>query len=191
MDKEIMMRRRWTALTAAPLLLVMLAGCGSGGGDEGIATANGGGPAAATATSGPSGSSQDQGLQLAQCLRRQGLDVQDPDPGSGIGSMIGSLFHGQNIDPSRLQQALQACQQFTSGAGGHSSEGLSAADRQKMLDYTRCLRQHGIDIGDPDPQTGRPPASDLQKLFDQDDPKLRDAQAACQQFAPQGGGGNG
>lgn len=180
------MRRRWTVLLAAPLLVLALAGCGAGSDDGGVATADGG-PAATTTTSGASGGSEDQGIQLARCLREQGVDAKDPDPATGLRSML----EGVQVDQAKLRKAMEACQRFLPGAAGQNGAGLSEADKQKMLDYTRCLRQQGIDIGDPDPQTGVP--SDVRKLLDPSDPKLQAAQTACQQYAPkalQGGGGS-
>jgi hypothetical protein len=177
------MRPRWIVPLTA-LLVLALAGCGSGGGGSGVATVNGG---SAATTSGASDSSEDQGIQLARCLREHGIDAKDPDPSTGLRSML----EGVQVDQGKLRTAMQSCQRFLSGAAGQNAGRISEADKQKMLDYTRCLRQQGIDIGDPDPQTGVP--SDVRKLLNPNDPKLRAAETACQRYAPkalQGGGGS-
>lgn len=69
--------------------------------------------------------SQDRFLEFAQCLRDQGLDVEDPDfselgaggrPGGGGG---GGLF-GENFDPQdpANADALEACQDLFAGGPG-------------------------------------------------------------------------
>ena len=59
-------------------------------------------------------------LEFAQCLRDQGLDVDDPDLSSlGGGGGPAALF-GENFDPQdpANQPAIQACQSILAGAFG-------------------------------------------------------------------------
>ncbi len=74
---------------------------------------------------------QDAALKFAQCMRKNGVDVPDPDfsgsggPGGGPGR--GGLFGGGNIDPSdpKVQAAMQTCRSvFTdAGLGGPGGRG--------------------------------------------------------------------
>jgi hypothetical protein len=71
--------------------------------------------------------------------------------------------------------ALVACGGEESGA----SDGISASDVEDAgLDYARCMREHGVDV--PDPQAG---ADDLRAMFtDRDrrnDPGFREAESEC------------
>jgi hypothetical protein len=66
----------------------------------------------------------------------------------------------------------------TTAAGGEGR-------MQQALAYARCMRQHGIDL--PDPQTsGDMIVQDLGDN-DADDPKFKAAQQACRQHQPNGG----
>jgi hypothetical protein len=67
---------------------------------------------------------QDAALKFAQCMRKHGVNVPDPDfsqggaggPGGGGG---GGLFGGSNIDRSdpKVQAAMQACRSVFTDAG--------------------------------------------------------------------------
>jgi hypothetical protein len=186
---EIIMRRQRTglgALVAVPLLLAVLAGCGSStDGDSGVATAGGGSaqPTASPSTS-PAADEEERRLQFTRCLREQGLDVPDAVAGGQPGGGAAAV---RSADPKKFDDAVNACRQYAGGSSGR--QGLSEQDKQRMLEFTRCLRQQGVDIGDPDPATGIPPIADVGRLVN--DPKFTEAQKACAQYAPQRlGGGN-
>ena len=74
---------------------------------------------------------EDQLLEVAQCLRDEGIDVDDPDlsegfgPGAGGGDGGGGPF-GADFDPNdpAVQAAIEACQDiFTGGFGGGGGRG--------------------------------------------------------------------
>jgi hypothetical protein len=63
---------------------------------------------------------QDQLLELAQCLRDQGLDVADPDltnPAAGGGPGEGGPF-GIDFQDPEMQAALEQCEEFLPNFGG-------------------------------------------------------------------------
>ena len=71
--------------------------------------------------------------------------------------------------------ALVACGGEESGA----SDGISASDVEDAgLDYARCMREHGVDV--PDPQAG---ADGLRAMFTdgdrRNDPGFREAESEC------------
>jgi hypothetical protein len=68
----------------------------------------------------------------------------------------------------------------TTHAGG------SHDDRQAALNFARCMRQHGIDL--PDPQfSGDNIVQRLPTRTEQNSPKFKAAQPACRQYLPNGG----
>jgi hypothetical protein len=94
-----------------------------------------------------------------------------------------------------LMLAVAAC-----GGGGDKSNGVaslgdkatattspggSSSDPQQLaLAYARCMRQHGINMADPDANG----ATDMRGIgVDPDGPKFKAAQQACQQYTPNGG----
>jgi hypothetical protein len=162
---------------ALSLMTGALAGCGSAqNSDDGVASVAGSAKPTAASSDAPAADSQERALQFARCLRAQGLDVQDP--GSDGRPKLGS-----GVDAGKLQAALDACRRyapdFLSGAG------MSAAEREQMLVYIKCLREQGIAIDDPDPATGMPQHKDFAK-FRQPDEAMKKAQQACQDKQPNG-----
>jgi hypothetical protein len=133
-----------SAMTRSPLLVAAIAGalaigaCGGGGG------------------SGSAKSDQDKAfagaLKFAKCMREHGVDVPDPKRGANGGIKItaqaGTKSAGK--DNAKMQAARKACQKYLKAGGGKAP---SAAEQAKakaaMLAYTRCMREQGVKIPDP------------------------------------------
>jgi hypothetical protein len=124
-----------------------LSGCGGdAAGDTGIATA--GGTAAPTASATPSLSAEQAGLKFAQCMRAHGVDMPDPQVGSGGGMSI--RIQGR-VSPQTVQKAQQACKQYMPQLGGSRGPGkLDAAAQERALKFAKCMRDNGVDMPDPD-----------------------------------------
>lgn len=144
---------------ALALIAVTLAGCSTGG-------------AGATGTS-ATANAQDQAVKFAQCMRQHGVDVPDPQPGQGgiqIKASAGS------VDQAKLQQAMNACRKYSPKLAGNPN---NPAQRDRMLKLAQCLRQHGINI--PDPQPGQGLRIRVNKA---DAAKMQQAQQACRKEVP-------
>lgn len=177
---------RAAALAAAALVLgLLVAACGGAGGDSnGVASLDGAGSttdaeaAAATEKRDP----QEAALDWAQCMREHGVDVPDPQNG-GI-----RLTIGPGDDREKVEQAQEECDHFIEDAAPQLTEEQQSAMQDAALAFAKCMREHGIDM--PDPQfgdggrvtfgqradgdgSGNPP-------FDPDDPAFQAAQEACQ-----------
>jgi hypothetical protein len=133
---------------------VVLAGCSSptSAAPSGVATLESANPAA-DASAEPSASLDPEaaGLAFAECMREHGIEMPDPEiqsgPGGGVGFSIG--VNGKQ-DPERLQAAHDACSHFLEDAIGERKE-LDPEQLDRMVDFAECMREHGIDM--PDPQT--------------------------------------
>ena len=55
---------------------------------------------------------QDRLLEMAQCLRDDGLDVPDPDFSGGIRAGMMSMLGGVNIQNAKVQQSLTLCREI-------------------------------------------------------------------------------
>jgi hypothetical protein len=97
-----------------------------------------------------------------------------------------------------LALAVAAC----GGGGGDKGGGVASLGGDKTtttspggkdptqaaLAYARCMRQHGMNVPDPDPKPGGDQGLGvLPEGVNPDDPKFKAAQQACQQSAPSGG----
>ncbi|WP_433462698.1 hypothetical protein [Spirillospora sp. CA-128828] len=84
-------------------------------------------------------------MKFAQCMRENGVDV--PDPGTGEGR---ALRLGKGGDRTKLQAALEKCQQWLQ-AGGKMPDLKDPKVRDQYVKFAQCMREHGVNIPDPGP----------------------------------------
>ncbi|GAA2599753.1 hypothetical protein SMC26_19870 [Actinomadura fulvescens] len=153
-------RHRLRALTAASGLAALAflgAACGgdSGGDGKAGASGNGSGSGSGAASTGRGGSggapSMDQQLKLARCMRGQGVNMPDPKPGQESQALS---IDGQGASPQKIEKAMKTCRNV---AGIPEPKPISQEEKDKMLKFARCMREHGIDM--PDPKFGSGSAS--------------------------------
>jgi hypothetical protein len=180
------MHRYRLALTIVLFTLLALgasacAGAGGGGSGSRVASLNGsssGGRGGATTTTAPD--PQDAALAFARCMRQHGVDMPDPQTDSSGRTRL--QLRG-NPDKRKLQAAEAACGSLLKGGHG-PGQPLSAAQQDAMLNFARCMRQHGIDMPDPTPgQAGV--TLRKQTKAELNSPKFRRAEAACMHFIDQ------
>lgn len=162
------MSARRTHFVLAALLLaliVVVAGCGSGGGGDDVASASG----KSTQKDGASDTRKDQGdagVKYAQCLRENGLDVEDPTEGKGLQLKI------DKSQAETAKKAMDACRKLAPQMNGAQDKGAAA----NTLKFAQCMRKNGVeDFADPDPGSG-------QIRIDKkvaEDPDFKKAQEAC------------
>lgn len=134
---------------------LLLSGCGSQGDDSGIAKL---GDANADATVAPTaeGSAEEQALAFARCMRDNGVDFPDPTvDADGNPSFEGAFGRSQDggFDPgdTSFRDAMTACGdlmeglQMGMGGGGTFDQ---TAITEALYNYTQCLRDEGLDVGD-------------------------------------------
>jgi hypothetical protein len=195
------MRTRTVAAAAAlgttMLALVAVAACGRAASDPDIATAGGRNSASAHPTA--SVDQQEQARQFAQCMRDHGVDVPDPDTAGGSGG--GPVTITASGPPAGMDAAMEACKDKLPNGGNPPS--LDPQQQEQLRAFAQCMRDHGVDMPDPDPnggglritQSGGPDSGALRP----DDPTFKAAQEACQDKLPgknggvntQNGGGTG
>ena len=152
---------------AALALALVAAGCG-GGGDNGSGAGNG---------RNASSDRQDALLAYARCMRENGADVPDPQDG---GMVITPGSGPQTAaERRRFDRAHERCAEHLENARPPElSEEQQAELQEAALKHARCMREHGIDI--PDPQfEGGGARIDLGEL-NPNDPDFREAEKACE-----------
>jgi hypothetical protein len=205
-----MRRRRPVVLVpaVAAALALLAAGCGGGGGSPGVATvASTPSTGTTTTTQSESGSSgkafvpsggghgqfeigmnvgTKDGAKFSECMRKHGV-TNFPDPNS---QGVITIHSGMGIDPGSpaFTSARTACDKLLPN-GGQPTPAQIAQRQQQMLQFSACMRSHGIKDF-PDPSNGGlrisvHPGSDL----DPNNPTFQKAQQACQKYAPFKGGG--
>jgi hypothetical protein len=168
------MRTRRFSLVIALSAVLGLTACGGEDTGDGVASA-GGGAGGASASPSQSLDPQQAQLKFSQCMRENGVDMPDPD-GSGR-----VQIKGKPGDEGKMQAAMKKCEHFMQGAIAKRLD--DPAVRDQMLKFAQCMREHGVDIPDPQPGGG------LQlRVPKGGDKKLETAQKACEQKLPGGGG---
>jgi hypothetical protein len=176
-------RRTLAALIAATL---PLAACGSSESNSSGATGTG---AAAPAD-------YTRALQFAQCMRTHGVPNFPDLKANGNGGLLvqaspgATKVNGVTVNGPAFQSAMQACRSKLPNGG--RPRPLSAARRQQMLQFSQCMRAHGIS-GFPDPTFSSGGGAQLQlnrnSGINPQSPAFQAAQKAC--GAPLGKVGGG
>ncbi len=176
------------ALAALPLALALaLTGCGAEGGGDGVASAvdgsnegSSGGSGDGAEGDGASAADMDfdeMMLAFAECLRENGVQVEDPEPGQGVDLNM----DGQ--DENTVEAAMTSCREFDPAENG-GNEPLDPEIQAKIEDYADCMRDEGVDdFPDPEPNGGI--ALDGAVM---EDPDYEAAEETCQDILPAGDG---
>jgi hypothetical protein len=153
-------------------LTVLLAGCGQEKKSAGVASATGGGAApsaSASATTDP-----EQARKFAQCMRENGVpDFPDPGPD---GQFDPSQMRSSGLDMQKLQKGMTACRDLAPN-GGQTTQ-LDAQQQEQLRQFAQCMRDNGVDMPDPDPNSGGfgPNGANLNTA----DPNFQKGLKACQ-----------
>jgi hypothetical protein len=173
--------RARTALLVGVLLTVSTAGCGDDSGNDGVATVGGKGKT----TSSPSAQVKGDPVKFAQCMRKHGIDMPDPDTsGGGI-----TINIPKGTDRRKVDAAQKACKQFMPGGG--TPPKLDAQALAQLRKLAKCMREHGVPKF-PDPKPNGGIGIDGRSGLDPNSPKFKAAEKACAQYQPKGarpGGG--
>ena len=198
-------RPRPAAALAVPLFcLLALAGCAHADLASDVASLGSPSDTSPTGTT-PSGSTDPEqaARDFAACMRDHGVDMPDPQfKGDGTSKMIigggdGAAKVGGAPDEQKLEAADKACRHLMDGVAQDAQRKMDPAELEKMkqqaLDFSKCMREHGVDMPDPTFEDGGGGfrasigKGDGPKL-DPASPAFQDAQKACAQYQPQGAG---
>jgi len=154
-----MKKRDWTIALALALCVVGLVACGG--------SASGGGK---TTAAGGRAAEEEAELEFTECMRAHGVEMEDPQPGKSID--VGG-------DDPTTKKALAAC----NGKLGDSGQELSAEEGEEFkegwLEFAQCMRENGIEMGDPEFLGPGKVHLDIQGL-DTSSPAFEAAREACQ-----------
>ena len=178
--------RAWLGATA---LVLALAACSGGAAAPAVPTAPasspGTGPQASgdgQASPGASLSPEDAMLAYTKCMREHGVDMPDPQFVGGGGSTSGGAaiqISGDPLSPA-FNDATKACDPLLPRMGSSGDGQVAQEFADQALKMARCMRDHGIDM--PDPQFGDGGSVSIGVAGDGIDPnstKFQDAAKAC------------
>jgi hypothetical protein len=123
-----MRKKDWLVAAALALCVVGLVACGGGGSGSGGAESASG--------------EEEAALEFTECLRAHGVEVEDPKPGQK------NIDVGDGKDPT-TKEALAACDGKLDSSGQELSSGEQEEFKEGALALAQCLRDEGIEMGDP------------------------------------------
>jgi len=182
------------------LLLVVCAlvatACAGESDAEGVASLEGSEPTNSTEAEGSAAAGQidtEQAmLNFTQCLRDEGLDIQDPEMDADGNLNFRQLAQGaEGLDRETLRAGFEACQSELEGITLGGGPGFDrTAIQDTLIEYAACMRDNGYDMEDPDlsnfgpgsggegqPGQGSGPFGSI----DPDDPAFTAANEVCQE----------
>jgi len=163
--------KRQHALAVFALALA-LAGCGSEAKDAQVASGNGAQATAGPSSAAPSLSRDEMGVKFAQCLRENGIDVKDPEPGKGIQL---KLDPSSGVSKEDVDKAMEACKQWDPQADGTNNSNPQAEENGRK--FAECMRKNGVEKF-PDPKPGQ--RGIMIDKATGEDPDFPKAQETCQ-----------
>ncbi|MQA60440.1 MAG: hypothetical protein GEU86_02890 [Actinophytocola sp.] len=162
-------------ILATAALLMTLAACSDAAGN-GIATA--GGTGSETTTASPANEEKD-GRKFAQCMRDNGVEMDDPDP-----NQPGRVeIRERKGERDKVRQAMEKCRKFLPTP---SKEDLEKA-LEGMQEMAECMRANGVpEFPDPEPDGGglrldAGPGTGI----DPDSPEFKAAEEKCREHLPE------
>ncbi|HEX7277500.1 MAG TPA: hypothetical protein VF244_09020, partial [Acidimicrobiales bacterium] len=170
-----MRRHRRGRRLLVPLVLALALGgaaCGSSAGaDDQVASATGTGSSAKAegASDKDKVDAEQAGLDFARCMREHGVDMPDPQTGGGPGGgggfiMVGPSEAGIATDggpvvgeglPEDFKAADEACRHILDDLIQEGGPPMDPEAQDRALAFARCMREHGVDMPDPDFSGGR------------------------------------
>ena len=187
------------------LLAIVLAGCTTGAAaSNDVATLV---DPSASPDASPSASLDPEAAMdaFAKCMREHGVDVQISTSGDDNGTIVNGEAGGPKpsggagTDKGKdvFQAANKACAPLLPKGGVNGGgPGMDPEMQQKMLDFSACMREHGIDMPDPKFENGGATVQiggpdDEGSNIDPNSQAFKDAEKACERLLPDKGAGAG
>jgi hypothetical protein len=137
----------------------------------------------AKASPSPTLDREEQALKFVECMRKNGIEMDDPGPDGNITMKVEKAGPDQM---KKMEKAQEACRKFApSKLGGQR---MDPKQVEKIREFTTCMREHGIKMDDPDPNN---PGMIKLNGKGQDPDKLKAAQEACGDIMQGMGPGSG
>ncbi len=144
------MRWRLLALTAATFALV--SACGSSPAGNQVASLSDPAKPSEQQQANDGRSDEDKVRDFTRCMKEHGVDIPEPTgapgPGGGGGGMSIEI-HGAGEDKEKIDAANEACRPLLPNGGKPPK--LDAQQLDEMRKMAQCMREHGVNMPDPDP----------------------------------------
>jgi len=153
--------RRFALASVVAAVLLGAAACGSGdddtAGDEVASLDEGGDETTDGTTDGTAAADapedvEEAVLAFAECMREHGIDMPDPEV-NGDGGVAIAVNGDNGATEAEMDKAHEECEPLMANARGREMERdpeEQAEMEARMLEFAQCMRDHGIDMPDPE-----------------------------------------
>jgi hypothetical protein len=123
-------------------------------------------------------------LAFARCMRENGVDMPDPQfEGGRVTMRAGS----PGLDPAKMKAAEKACAKYREAVEPPElSSDQKAEFKKQALAHARCMREHGIDVPDPQFSEDGGVMMRVPRGVNPQSERFREAQEACRDTMPDG-----
>lgn len=162
------------AATAAAVAALALSACGG-------TAAGSGNPASASA------SDEVKAEQFAKCMREHGIEAQvskAPGGGPGFGLKVTGKQGSGRAGPQSFEAAQKACARYQPAPQKlNLTPAQEAEQRDQVLRFAKCMREHGINVPSPETKGGRVRIH-IEGNINPESPRFQAAQQACASLLP-------
>ncbi|MFL6143121.1 MAG: hypothetical protein ACJ72N_14805 [Labedaea sp.] len=173
---------RWRVMILAVATVALVTACGAGPDGNRVASLSSGSATPSGQQQASDGrSDEDKIRDFSKCMREHGVDVPEPTmaPKAGDGGNTGGpgiVIQGAGPEKEKIDTANEACRPLLPNGGQPPK--LDAKQLDEMRRMAQCMREHGVNMPDPDPNK---PGIAIDKNDGQDiDPEaMKKAAEAC------------
>ncbi|CAL9279547.1 hypothetical protein SUDANB135_00173 [Streptomyces sp. SudanB135_2055] len=164
--------RAWAVPAAAVVAIGLLSGCGGSDDSSAKVATVSSGAATAGNGAGSAGSGDTSNVKQAQkfvdCMRKNGVEMEDPDPQTG--ELNFQDLTGGGAKSTEMSKAMDVCRDKMPQSMQDQKDNI---DQESLQKFATCMRKNGVDVADPGPD-----GLDRDSM-NQDDPDFQKAMDAC------------
>jgi hypothetical protein len=162
-------------MVCAAALLLAAGGCAKQPGGEGVASAGGVGAEQSADPARPAANPQERVLQFVACMRANGVDLPDPEPGD-VNGKTALRFDETGMEKTKVVAAMEKCEQYLPEGGANDK--VTPAEIEGMRRFAQCMRDNGV-ANWPDPLPDGSFDGDQLSGVSKDDPAVRAIMDKC------------
>ena len=165
--------------TGVALAALAVSGCAKPPEGEGVASAGSVAGVSAQQSADPdrpSDNPDERVRQFVSCMRANGVDVPDPEPGDKTGKTALRFESVSGVDKSKLVAAMEKCNKYLP-AGGQTLR-LTPEELEQARQFAQCMRENGVPNW-PDPDADGTFKTDSLAEIKKDDPSVQAAIEKC------------
>jgi hypothetical protein len=148
---------RWQVTALAALTFALVTACGAAGASGNkVASLSSAAAAPSDQQQASDGrSDEDKIRDFTRCMKEHGVDIPEPSSapapkaGGGANGSPGIVVQGNGPDKEKIDKANEACRSLLPNGGKPPK--LDAQQLDEMRKMAQCMREHGVDMPDPDP----------------------------------------